>query len=98
MIDLFADVSDYCKLEVDPAHRRPLAIVGAGGIVEGAHLPAYAMAGLEVVGITDVDLERARALAEKFGIPRVYDTLDELLADDTVVVVDIAVPVAAQAP
>lgn len=96
MIDLFADVSDYCRLEISEAHRRPVAIVGAGGIVDGAHLPAYALAGLPVAGITDVDLDRARAVAERHGIPRVYASLDELLADDDVTVVDIAVPVTEQ--
>ena len=98
MIDLFADVSAYCRLAVAPEHRRPIAIVGAGGIVDGAHLPAYALAGLTVVGITDVDLARARDVAERHGIPRVYASVDELLADDEVVVVDIAVPVSAQPP
>jgi len=96
MIDLFAEVSAYCRLEIPDAHRRPVAIVGAGGIVDGAHLPAYALAGLTVAGITDVDQERAREVADRHGVARVYSSLDELLADDDVAVVDIAVPVAAQ--
>ena len=95
---MFADVSDYCRLGIEASRRRPIAIVGAGGIVEGAHLPAYAMAGLSVIGITDINLDRARVLATKFAIPRVYDSIVELLADEDVVVVDIAVPVAAQPP
>lgn len=98
MIDLFADVSEYCRLSVPEGNRKPIAIVGAGGIVDGAHLPAYALAGLTVTGITDVDLDRAREVAERHGIPRVYASLDELLADDEVAVVDIAVPVAEQPP
>lgn len=96
MIDLFREVSDYCALEIPEAHRRPIAIVGAGGIVDGQHLVAYRKAGLEVVGITDVDAERARQVAERHGIPRVYAGLDDLLADDRVGVVDIAVPVSQQ--
>jgi predicted dehydrogenase len=98
MIDLFAGVSDYCRLAIPESHRKPIAIVGAGGIVDGAHLPAYALAGLTVAGITDVNLDRARAVAERHGIPRVYDSLEELLADDEVIVVDIAVPVSEQPP
>ncbi len=98
MIDLFDDISRYCRLAVAPEHRRPIAIVGAGGIVDIAHLPAYALAGLTVAGITDVNLDRAREVAERHGIPRVYASLDELLADDTVAVVDIAVPVEQQPP
>jgi predicted dehydrogenase len=96
MIDLFADVSEYCRLEIPEPHRQAIAIVGAGGIVDGSHLPAYALAGLNVVGITDVDLDRARAVAARHGIPRVYESLEALLDDDEVVVVDIAVPAEAQ--
>lgn len=98
MIDLFADVSDYCRLAIPASHRRPIAIVGAGGIVDGAHLPAYALAGLTITGITDVNLDRARSVADRHGIPRVYASLEELLADEDVVVVDIAVPVSEQPP
>lgn len=98
MIDLFTDISEYCRLVVPDEHKLPIAVVGAGGIVDGQHLPAYRLAGLEVVGITDVDLDRARDVAARHSIPRVYSTLDELLADDRVRVVDIAVPVAHQPP
>jgi predicted dehydrogenase len=96
MIDLFSDISDYCRLAIPEEYRKPVAIVGAGGIVDGAHLPAYALAGLTVTGITDVDLDRARDVADRHGIPRVYSTLEELLDDDAVAVVDIAVPVTEQ--
>ena len=96
MIELFQDISDYCRLVIPEAHKRPIAIVGAGGIVDGQHLVAYRKAGLEVVGITDVDLDRARDVAARHGIPRVYTDLDELLADDRIGVVDIAVPVTQQ--
>ncbi len=98
MIDLFRDISEYCRLVVPEGHKLPIAVVGAGGIVDGQHLPAYKLAGLEVVGITDVDQDRAREVAARHGIPRVYASLDELLADDRVRVVDIAVPVAHQPP
>lgn len=96
MIDLFKDVADYCRLEVPVAHRLPIAIVGAGGIVDVAHLPAYRRAGLEVVGLTDLDISRARDVADRHDVPRVYHNLDELLGDKAVRVVDIAVPSAAQ--
>jgi len=96
VIDLFQDISDSCSLAIPEAHKLPIAIVGAGGIVDGQHLVAYRKAGLEVVGITDVDPDRARDVAARHGIPRVYADLDELLADDRVGVVDIAVPVTQQ--
>lgn len=96
MIDLFTEISEHCRLVIPDAHKLPIAVVGAGGIVDGQHLPAYKLAGLEVLGITDVDLDRAREVATRHGIPKVYANLDELLADERVKVVDIAVPVAAQ--
>ncbi len=72
-----------------------IGIVGAGQIVEQAHLPAYEKAGFDVRGVTDLDRERARTVADSFGID-IYDDLDELLDDSTVDVVDIAVPPYAQ--
>lgn len=96
MIELFQDIANFCRLEVPTEHRRPIAVVGAGAIVDVAHLPAYTRAGLEVVGITDVVPERAKEVADRHGVPRVYGDLDELLDDDRVQVVDIAVPSAAQ--
>ena len=48
-----------------------IAIIGSGGIVNAAHLPAYRKAGFSVVGLTDKDPEKARETAQKFEIPRV---------------------------
>ena len=58
-----------------PETRMPVIIIGAGGIVRDAHLPAYRKAGFEVAGITNRTRERAEKLAQEFGIPRVYDTV-----------------------
>lgn len=63
-----------------PARIRPIAIIGAGGIVRDAHLPAYRIAGFPVASIYDVVPERADALARQFGIGRVSGSLDELVA------------------
>lgn len=96
MIEQFQEIADAVRLEVAPADRKKIGICGAGGIVEGAHLPAYIKAGLEVVAIFDVNHEKAKQVAAKFGIARVYATIEELLADKDVEIVDIAVPAAAQ--
>lgn len=96
MIDLFAGVAKYCDLTIPIGHKVPIAIIGAGGIVDGAHLPAYAKAGLTVVGITDVDQAKAQDVASRHGIPKVYKDIDELLADGNSRIVDIAVPSVAQ--
>ena len=56
-----------------------IGVVGAGGIVEAAHLPAYQKAGLRVAGIFDRASDRAERLARQFPINKVFRTLDELL-------------------
>jgi len=76
-----------------PAAPKPIVIIGAGGIVRDAHLPAYAKAGLSVCGVTDLDPGRCTALAADFGIPRVFASVDEVVkALGTTAVYDIAVP------
>ncbi|WP_210204381.1 Gfo/Idh/MocA family protein [Devosia submarina] len=62
-----------------PSAPRPIVIIGAGGIVDDAHLPAYRIAGFPVAGIYDLNAERAQTIAAKWDIPA-YATLSEALA------------------
>ena len=64
-----------------PEKQVPIIIIGAGGIVGDAHLPAYKKAGFSVIGITNRTRARAEKLAAQFGIPNVYDTVDEAVAN-----------------
>jgi predicted dehydrogenase len=96
VISRFGPIADFCRIEVPAADRRPIAVVGAGAIVDVAHLPAYRAAGLEVAGIHNHHPARAIEVAERHGLPRVYETLDDVLADERVEVVDVAVTAAAQ--
>lgn len=73
-----------------PSAPRPIVIIGAGGIVNDAHLPAYKLAGLQVAGVYDLDAERSGALANRWGI-RVFDTLEAAL-DVPDAVYDLALP------
>ncbi|MFG1921622.1 Gfo/Idh/MocA family protein [Cryptosporangium sp. NPDC048952] len=91
MLDELQPIAAATDLSVAPEYRRPIAIVGAGAIVDVAHLPAYRRAGLDVRGIFDLDHERAKTVAKTHGIPTVHGSLEELLASD-VDVVDVAVP------
>lgn len=76
-----------------PRKARPIVILGTGGIVNDAHLPAYQKAGFPVAGIFDVDAQRAKTTAEKFGLSKVFSSLEEALAQPpSGVVFDIAVP------
>jgi predicted dehydrogenase len=76
-----------------PSAPRPIVIIGAGGIVNDAHLPAYRLAGLPIAGVYDIDRDKAKALADKWDIPA-FETLEDALghADS---VYDLALPPAA---
>ncbi len=95
-VDRWRPIADAIDHTIPDDHKRPIAIVGAGTIVEVAHLPAYRAAGLEVIGLFDLDRERAARVAALHEVPTVYASLDDLLADDRVEVVDIAVFAEAQ--
>ncbi len=69
-----------------------IGVVGAGGIVRDAHLPAYKKAGFTVSAICDVLPKAARAVADQFGIEHVESDVRALVERDDVDVVDIAIP------
>lgn len=72
-----------------------VAVVGAG-FAASFHLVCYQRihgVDLAVVGIASRTPAKARALAEQFDIPRVYNDLGEVLADSEVNVIDLCVPV-----
>lgn len=82
------DVPDY-RPQVPAAPLR-VGLIGAGAIARTAHLPAYAAWGMPVGAVASRRVETARALAADFAIPTVHDSVDDLLADPGVEVVDIA--------
>lgn len=69
-----------------------IGAVGAGFVMRDIHLVAYREAGFDVVAIASRDRSKAAAVAELRGVPKVYDTWQELLEDPAVEVLDIAVP------
>src|SRR5689334_13917386 len=76
-----------------PATPFPILIIGTGGIVKDAHLPAYRQAGFPVWGLYNRTRERAAALAREYGIAHVFDDLDAALAAVTAdVIYDLALP------
>ncbi len=73
-----------------PRHYRPrIALIGAGGIAS-AHLDAYRTAGFDVAAICNRRREKAQALRDEY-FPKAFvtDNVDELLADESIEVVDI---------
>jgi predicted dehydrogenase len=63
-----------------PEQEHPVILIGAGGIVRDAHLPAYQQAGFPVLGLTDPVKERAEGLAAQYGIPQVFDSVAAAVA------------------
>ncbi len=76
-----------------PKVPRPIVILGAGGIVRAAHLPAYAKAEFPVIAIADSAAGRAAELAAEQGIGHSFESVVEAVrfapAD---AVFDLAVP------
>ena len=76
-----------------PRVPRPIVILGAGGIVRAAHLPAYAKAGFPVIAIADSASGKAAELASEKGIARGFSSIEEAVgfapAD---AIFDVAVP------
>jgi len=76
-----------------PGNPYPILILGTGGIVKDAHLPAYRMAGLPVWGLYNRTAGRARTLAEGYGIEHVYTDPDHAIAEAPEgTIFDIALP------
>lgn len=70
-----------------------LGIVGAGAVVQVAHLPALRrMRDVELRALCDNDLTKARALAARSGVPGAYDDIEDLLAHEELDVLLVATP------
>jgi predicted dehydrogenase len=82
---------DY-KTELPKDKSIGIGIVGAGGIVQACHLPAYQMAGLNVIGIYDADQVKASKVADDFNINHVFQSLEQLVEHPDIQIVDIAIP------
>ena len=79
-----------------PQQTFPICILGAGGIVKNAHLPAYAEAGFAVHGLCDPQPGKAKALATQHGIAHAHESIAAAVAAAPKdCVYDIAVPASA---
>jgi predicted dehydrogenase len=65
-----------------------IGFVGAGNIVRDRHVPGLRQAeGVEFYGVVNRSRESSQRAAEEFGIERIYDNWEELVADPKVDIV-----------
>lgn len=75
-----------------------LGIVGCGFVAEQRHLPTLRrLPEIQVEALADVDLERCRRVAARFGVPKSYASARELLDHGRVEAVAVCTPASAHA-
>ena len=68
-----------------------IAFVGCGGIVNYGHIPSYQANGFNLIGGYDINPEAAEKTVQTHRLKKLYTSLDELLSDTSVQIVDVAV-------
>ncbi|HEU4699519.1 MAG TPA: Gfo/Idh/MocA family oxidoreductase [Gemmatimonadales bacterium] len=70
-----------------------VGIVGGGAIAQVAHLPVLKkLKGTDVRAVCDTDLPKARALANRFGVPNAFDDIEDLLDSEELDAVVLCTP------
>src|SRR4051812_45144629 len=93
----FVPMSTTLDLSLDYLPRLPkrkdfrIGCIGSGFIMADCHLVAYKQAGFQPVAIASQTAAHADRVAKRHGL-KAYATAEELLADKSIEVLDIAVP------
>ncbi|MGH2584345.1 MAG: Gfo/Idh/MocA family protein [Dehalococcoidia bacterium] len=62
-----------------------IGLVGAGAIARDRHIPGFrAIAGVEIAGVANRSRASGEQVAGQFDIPHVYDTWEDVIADDSI--------------
>ncbi|MBD9626432.1 Gfo/Idh/MocA family oxidoreductase [Ensifer sp. ENS06] len=70
-----------------------VGLIGAHTWADKAHLPGYnAHERVDLIAVCDVDGDRAKAMAEKYGARKIYTDPEKLIADPDVQMVDVCTP------
>ena len=65
------------------AERVRVGIIGAGGIANGVHMPSLnEIPECEVVAICDLIEEKAKKLADKYGVKKTYTSYNEMFKNE----------------
>ena len=68
-----------------------IGIVGAGGMT-AYHIPGFRKGGAEVVAVADPNAAAAAKCAKKWGVPRTYASLTDMLAKESLDAVSVITP------
>jgi predicted dehydrogenase len=74
-----------------------VGIIGAGGMAK-YHVAGFKQGGADVVAIADISNEAANKAAQAYGIPKVAESVDALIADPEIDAISIIVPNKFHAP
>ena len=69
-----------------------IGCIGSGFIMNDCHLVAYGKAGFNPVAIASRTRDNAAKCAEQHSISTVHDSIDRLLDDESIEILDVAVP------
>jgi predicted dehydrogenase/nucleoside-diphosphate-sugar epimerase len=72
--------------------KRRVALLGAGYIADWHAQALRSVAGVNLVAVCDSSLSRAQALSEKFGIERIYSSLEAMLGAEELDAVHVLLP------
>lgn len=84
-------VQSALERKLPPKTDYGIAFVGCGGIVNYGHIPSYRANGFNLIGGYDRNPEAAERTVHMHNLTKVYGSLDEVLLDPSVQIVDIAV-------
>ena len=69
-----------------------IGCIGAGFIMRDCQLAAYRDMGFQAAAIASLSRAESEAVAQQYGIEKIYDSWQELLQDDSLEIIDIAIP------
>jgi predicted dehydrogenase len=66
-----------------------IGIIGVGGIATGRHIPAFSQLSdqCEIVALSDINLQRAQAVAAEYHIPHVFENYQDVFSQVDAVVI-----------
>jgi predicted dehydrogenase len=76
--DRVVEIVEHAQVPV-PKDPHPIVVIGAGGIVRDAHLPAYRKAGFPVVALVDSDNNKAKMMAQQINVPLATTSISEAI-------------------